>query len=154
MPALADRDQYEAAIMAGLAPIFQEQLERSLNARRLADIGYGQFEADMRRLLSAELLKAFTSAGAALVIGQSLVFSEGAFEFVAQRWCDNFARETAAQVTDTSQRLTREVWKFFQGDWRVVLQGIYSPARMNEIAVTSVTAAVSNGESTAAAREG
>lgn len=156
MPALADRDRYEASIVAGLAPIFQEQYERSLNARRLSDIGYGQFESDMRRLLSAEVFKAFTSASAALIIGQSLVFTSGAFEEAAQRWADNFAHETAEQVTDTSKRLTAEAWTIGQGDRRAphqieadfqqALQGIYSPARMNGIAVTSVTAAVSNGE--------
>lgn len=156
MPALTDRDQYEAAIVAGLLPVFHEQLERTIKAPRLESISYEAFQAGVQQVLAAELFRAYTSASAMLVIGHSLTFTAGAFEDTARRWSDNFARKTAREVTATSRRLTDKAWRISQGDRRAqqqieadfqrALQAIYSPARMNAIAITSVTAAVSNGE--------
>lgn len=147
MPALADRDQYEAAIVSALEPIFRSQYEQAIAAGAPTRIDYGEFRSAAQRALADELFKTFTASGAALVIGHALVVSDGVFEDAGRRWAETFARETAERVADTSQRLTAEAWRTDRASMKQALQAIYlSPARLNSIAVTSVTAAATHGE--------
>lgn len=164
MPALADRDNFESAIVMALVPIFREQYERASGAGSGGSAGtvagrssygpnsipYAQFQADLQAAMADQLFRVYTAAGSALIIGQALVISNAAFEESARQWSARVAREIAASVVDTSQRMTGELYRLSMGDrekFNQGLQAVYlSPARLNAIAVTETTRAVSAGE--------
>lgn len=150
MPALADRDRFESAIVMALTPIFREQYERAINAPGPAQIPYAQFQADLTHAMDDQLFQVFTAAGYALIIGQALVVSPGAFEESARQWCQRVSGEMAENVVSTSQRMTGELANLSRNDpqrFREGLQVVYlSPARLNAIAITEVTRASSYAE--------
>lgn len=153
MPSLTDRPQFESSIVAALVPIFQAQYERSLAALSLSTIPYAEFQTALQQAMSQQLFNVFTAAGAALIIGNALAISDGAFDTRSREWSDGFSRKLAAQVVETSQRMTGEIWQLAHGDREKIEQGLQlvylSEARLNTIAATEVTRAVSMSEHTA-----
>lgn len=154
MPPLADRSNYEASIIAELAPIFQAQFDRAAVARNPSSVPYDRFQADLQQAMAGELFDVFGAAGAALAIGSlggSLLFlNQGAFPNTARRWAADMSRELAAQIVDTSRRMTSEAFALTRQDrdgLERALSLIYlAPARLHAIAVTECTRAISAGE--------
>lgn len=160
MPSLADRSDFESSIVAELAPIFQDQYARAASALAsatntapsLSTIPYAEFQSALERAMTNQLFSVFTAAGTALIIGNALAITAGSFETRARQWSEGYARELAAQIITTSQRMTGEVWSVARGDQRKIEQGLQmvylSPARLNVIAATEVTRATSMAEHT------
>lgn len=155
MPALADRENFETSIVGQLAPIFADQYERAAAAPSAELIPYGEFQAEMQAAMQSELAAVFQAAGAALLIGNALVFSQGAFEDTADQWAAGMAKELSDQVVETSRRMAADAWGLAAGangqiDKQRLAEALalifLAPSRLESIAITEVTRAVSAGE--------
>lgn len=150
MPDLADRAQFEASIVAELTPVFAAEYDRALDSPGASIVPYAQFQADLQRMMQSELLGVFQAAGVALSIGQALFMSAGAFEQTGRQWAATMSRELSAQVVETSRRMTADAFSLARGDRSRLadaLKLVYlAPARLDTIAVTETTRAISAGE--------
>ncbi len=161
MPALADREQYEAAIVAELAPIFEAQFHRALEAaaplagphatrQHAPVIPWAQFRNELTQAMTRELSAVFQAAAFALPIGGTIVVTEGTFSTRADQWAANMAREISSLVVETSQGMADQAWQLSGGDkvkfGEAMALVFMADARIEGIAITEVTRAVSAGE--------
>jgi hypothetical protein len=150
MPPLADRENFEASIVAGLEPIFQAEFERAISSPGPSIAPYSEFQADLQQTMQGELFDVFKAAGTALMIGNAIVLSQGAFEETARRWSEGMSRELAAQVVESSQRMTADAFAIAKGDGEKLAQALalvyMADSRLAAIAATETTRAVSAGE--------
>lgn len=150
MPPLADRNNFEASIVAELSPIFMAEYERAISAPGASIVPYAQFQADLQRTMQSELLDVFEAAGSALMIGQALFMSQGAFEETGQQWSEAMSQNLASEVVATSQRMTAEAFQLARGDRQKLAEALalvyMADSRLQAIAVTETTRAVSAGE--------
>ena len=150
MPDLADRANFESSIVAELAPVFGAEYERAIASPGAAIVPYAQFQADLQRTMADELFEVFSAAGSALAIGSALFFTAGAFEQTGRQWSQQMATALARDVVDTSQRMTSEAFQLARGDKNKLADSLglvyQSGARLQAIAVTETTRAISAGE--------
>lgn len=148
MPPLADRDQFEAQIIADLAPVFRDQYERAVSTPQR--IPYSQFRNQLQQVLTQDLADVYSAAGAALVTSIGIVVSKGAFRRNAESWSDQFASKLASEIVQTSRELSTESVANAGGDpqkLREALALVYlADRRLRNIAITEVTRATSVGE--------
>lgn len=148
MPPLANREQFEAAIVADLEPVFVAEYRRAIASP--GAIPYGDFQAGLQRSMAKTLARVFQSAGVALSLGFGLFLSAGAFQGTASQWADGYSRELAAQVVQTSRDMATTAVASAGDDQQRIREGLglifLSPARLKGIAITEVTTAVSAGE--------
>lgn len=155
MPPLADRENFEASIIAGLAPIFADQYARAAAAAAssLGAVPYAQFQMDLQAAMQSELAEVFAAAGSAIAVGYAVILSQGAFEQSGRQWAFGMARELAAQVIETSRRMTADAWELAKGDRQRLAEALaliyLAPSRLESIAITETTRAISSGERSA-----
>ena len=151
MPALENREQIERQIIAELEPVFEAEYRRALASP--SSIPYAEFQADLTRVMQRELTDVFLSAGTVLLIGNAVVVTAGAFEQAAQSWANQFAPELAKDVVDTSKRLADGILLDARGDRQALREGLatvfMADARLENIAITECTRAISAGENSA-----
>lgn len=148
MPPLANREQFEREIVADLEPVFEAEYRRAIASP--GDIPYGEFEVGLRRSMAKTLARVFQSAGLVLSLGFGLVLSAGAFESTARQWADGYSRELAGQVVQTSRDKAQDAVRTAADDRQRLREGLglvfLSESRLEGIAITEVTTAVSAGE--------
>lgn len=149
-----DRYALESQFVADLRPIFAAEFDRA--RRSPTRIPYGQFQQELVAVMQANLLTAFQAAGAALIVGHSLIVSQGAFDSIGRQWSHGFALELAAKTVDTSRRLAdAAVDKIMresspadrQVKIELALAAIFmADSRLENLAVTEITRGLSQGE--------
>ncbi|HVX14364.1 MAG TPA: phage minor head protein [Pirellulales bacterium] len=148
MPELANRDDTEKKIIGELEPIFEAQFRRALT--NPSNVPYAAFEADLTRVMTAELRDVFQQAGVALLLDNAVVVSAGMFRGTAQQWAAGFAPELAREVVSTSQELVQAALASSSGDARRISDALatifMSDARLEAVAATECTRATSAGE--------
>lgn len=156
-PAPFDRYALEAQFVADLRPIFARQFDRARQSP--THIPYGLFQQELVAVMQASLFTAFQSAGAALIVGHSLVISQGAFEAAGRQWAHAYALELSAQTVATSRRLAdaavdqimRESSPAASTERQVkidlALAVIFmADQRLESLAITEITRGLSQGE--------
>lgn len=148
MPPLADRQRYEDQIVADLEPIFSAQYRVAVASPR--DIPYAEFQRRLRGTMQAELAQVFRSAGGVMFNQLGIVASAGAFGGTAQTWASAAADELASGVVQTSRKLASEAVSKAGDDPQKLREALalvfLSDSRLQSIAITEVTKAVSAGE--------
>jgi hypothetical protein len=156
-PAPFDRFALETQFIADLRPIFAREFDRARHSPQV--IPYGLFQQELVAVMAGNLFTAFQSAGAALIIGHSLIISQGAFEATGRQWAHGYALELAAKTVETSRflaepavdRIMRESSPAESAARQVkielTLAAIFmADSRLENIAITEVTRGLSAGE--------
>lgn len=155
MPPLTDRENFESSIADQLAPLFADQYDRAVAAKSADVIPWSQFQAELDSVMQDELQSVFEAAGAALPIGDTLTLDQGAFGQAAEQWSAGMARELSTQVIETSKQMASDAWTLSTTntgklDKQRIAEALalifLAPSRIESIAITEVTRAVSAGE--------
>lgn len=152
-----DRFALEKQFIADLRAIFTAQFNRAI--RSPLAIHYGQFQQELAGVMARNLLTAFRSAGAALIIGHDLLVSQGAFDAIGRRWAIGYANELASKTAQNTRQLAQEaVYQVIAGAnaarpgdrqarIELALAAIFlAESRLENIAATEVTRGISMGE--------
>lgn len=153
---MTDRYQLEADFIAALRPVFEREYRRAIAAP--TDIPYGVFLQELAGVMARSLKRAFLSAGVALIAGNSLVVSAGAFNQQAEVWATAQAVSLASKVVKTSRELAMSaIYEVMRGSptnrdakMAMALAPIFmADSRLENIAITEVTRGLSAGENAA-----
>lgn len=148
MPPLANRDRFEQEIVSDLEPVFSAQYDRAIASP--SDIPYRAFQRDLRRVMAADLVKVFRAAGFGLISQLGIVITAGAFQGDAENWASDAADELSASVVSTSRDMAASALQKANGKPQAIKEALaliyLSDARLNNIAITETTRAISAGE--------
>lgn len=148
MPPLANRDRFEQQIVSDLEPVFSAQYDRAIALP--SDIPYRAFQRDLRRVMASDLVKVFRAAGFGLISQLGIVITAGAFQGDAEQWASDAADELAASVVSTSRDMAASALEKANGKPQAIKEALaliyLSDARLQNIAITETTRAISAGE--------
>lgn len=154
MPDLPNRDQFEADVVAAIMPLFEEWRDKTLRAPSQVDAYiYG---IELAKLIIQPLAETYFAAGLNVAIERRLPFNMVNLEIEAREWANTVAtpiiERLATNITSSLSDLIRAPFpegKTVQqanAELNTSIQLLFAQQRIERLAATEVTRAISIGE--------